>query len=252
MLDTHVVAILSLSGSVDAAVVSLAEGLGTTAYELRLTLAAGFPAVVLVTADDARAADTARAIQAKGHRVAVCDRTEVTPSARMTELRDFRLSPSALAATATGTETLPFTDICALLRATHRSTTVTTQEVKERKLRPAMAIATGGMILSKTTTKEVTSRAEDRQQVLYLFRKSGASPWILRERNARYAGLGPDLRPTSLENFATSIRKLRELCPRAVYDERLVNTRAIRGLSDGIEAIDLIAHLLSIDLSVSA
>jgi len=91
-----------------------------------------------------------------------------------------------------------------------------------------MAIATGGLIMSKKTTREVTTKTETREQVLYLFRKSGGAPWILRERAARYMGLGADLRPTSLENFGTTIRRLRELAPLAFYDERLMSGRPVR------------------------
>jgi len=249
MAGAHLVAILSLSGSVDAAVPALAEALQTAAYDLRLTLAAGFPAVVLVTPEAERALEVARLLRARGHRVALADRTAITPSARMTELRDFQLEPSALRATANGADRLPFSDISALIQAAHKKTRVTTEEVKERSFRPGMALVTGGIVLSKTTTKEVTSRVEERQQVLYIFRRSSAPPWILRERSARYGGLGADLRPTSLDNFATTTRRLRELAPDAGYDDRLLAPRALRGLAEGVEAVDLLAHLLATDIA---
>jgi len=162
----------------------------------------------------------------------------------MTALRDFQLEPDALVADTSG-ERLPYDDMLALLRASHRTTSVRTEDVKERKFRPGMAIATGGLVLSKTTTREVTSRSETRQQVLYLFRRSGAVPMILRERGARYRGLGAELRPTSLENFATTIRRLRERAPRAFYDERLMSGRPIRGVVEGIPAADILAYLLA-------
>jgi hypothetical protein len=114
-----------------------------------------------------------------------------------------------------------------------------------------MAIITGGLVLSKTTRREVVTQTEVRDAVLYIFRRSPARPWILRERGARYAALGEALRPSSLENFATSIRLLRERAPRAVYDERLVSARAIRGVADGALASDLRAHLLALDIAAT-
>jgi hypothetical protein len=131
----------------------------------------------------------------------------------------------------------------------HQTTTTSTSKVTERKLRPGMAIVTGGLVMSKKSTREVTTRTDTREQVLYLFRRSGAAPWILRERSARYACLGNDLRPTSLENFATTIRLLRACAPLAIFDERLMANRPIRGVADGVEATDLLAHLLAIDLA---
>jgi hypothetical protein len=222
----------------------LATELGTTLYELKLTLGAGLPAVVLATVDATLAASASSAIEAHGHVAELCDRRDVVASDTMTALRDFQLEPDALVASASG-ERLPYDDLLALLRASHRTVTTKTEDVKERKFRPGMAIATGGLVLSKTTTHEVTSRSETRQQVLYLFRRSGAAPMILRERTARYMGLGADLRPTSLENFATTLRLLRERAPGAFYDERLMSGRPIRGVAEGIPAADILAHLLA-------
>ena len=68
---------------------------------------------------------------------------------------------------------------------------------------------------------------------------------ILRERSARYKGLGADLRPSSFENFATTLRHLRERAPGAFYDDRLMSARPIRGVIDGIPATDILAYLLA-------
>jgi hypothetical protein len=85
--------------------------------------------------------------------------------------------------------------------------------------------------------------------VLYLFRQSGAPAWILREREARYTGLGAELRPTSFENFSTTLRQLRLRAPVAMVDERLLAPRAIRGLAEGIDATDVLAHLIVLHLA---
>jgi hypothetical protein len=242
-----VVAIVELRGPAEG-LAQLAIELETTVYELKLTLSAGFPAVVLATVDEARATGAVTAIRRHGHRAVMCGRATMVKSGAMTSLRDFQFDRDALRATAASGESLPYSDVLGLLRASHRTTTTSTQEVKERKLRPGMAIATGGLVMSKKTTREVTTKTEAREQVLYLFRKSGAAPWILRERAARYMGLGADLRPTSLENFTTTIRRLRELAPLAFYDERLMAGRPIRGVAEGIDTADILAYLLADDL----
>jgi hypothetical protein len=239
-----VVAILEWKGPADA-LSAVATDLETTAYELKLTLSAGFPAVVLATVDESRAMAAVATIERHGHRAVTCNRATMVASKAMTSLRDFHLGDDVLASSGSAGELMPYSDMLALLRATHRTTTTSVEEVKERKLRPGMAIATGGLILSKKTTREVTTKTESREQVLYIFSQSGAPPWILRERSARYTGLGADLRPTSLENFATTIRRLRELAPQAYYDERLMGGRPIRGVAEGIEATDILAYLLA-------
>lgn len=248
MQAVRVIAIAALGGPPEEAAPLLAPDLGTTAYELKLVLSGGLPAVVLMTPDGSRAAAAVDAIVRRGHRAVSCARSDVVSSSGMTALRDFGIDAASVLSNAGAAERLPLSDIRALLRASHRTTTVTKTELKERKLRPGMAIATGGLVLTKTTTREVTSKSEDREQVLYLLRRSGAAPWILRERSARYAGLGADAGRTTLENFATTIRRLRACAPGAVYDERLATARAVRGVADGIDATDLLAHLIGLDL----
>jgi hypothetical protein len=239
------VAIAELGGSVDAAIGPLAPELNTTAYELRLLLNAGFPAVVLATVDEARAAAAKASIARLGHVAVSCDRGALVKSRDMTALVGFAFTPSGLIADERDGEELPFDDIGALLRGSQRSTTETTEEIKERKLRPVMAVATGGLIMSKKTTREVTHVTEEREQVLYLFRRSGAAPWILRERQARYGGLGKELGPASSGNFMTLLKRLRAAAPHAPYDERLMSGRPIRGVAEGGEATDLLAYLLA-------
>lgn len=241
----HIVAIGELRGTVDDAIRPLASDLGTTPYELRLTLNAGFPAVVLVTVDEALSTAAVAAIAKHGHVPVFCVRGDVVPSSRMTLLRGFKFTSGGLVAHTGSDEELPYEDIAVMLRAMHRSTTETTETVKERKLRPVMAIASGGLVMSKTTTRTVTSSTAQNEQVLYIFRRSGAPPWLLRERSAQYVGLGTELKPTSLENFNNTIHRLQKLAPHASYDERLKSSRPLRGVADGIEATDIFAHLLA-------
>jgi hypothetical protein len=241
----HIVAIGELRGTFDDAIRPLASDLDTTPYELRLSLNAGFPAVVLVTADETLAKAAVAAIARHGHTPIACSRDDVVQSSRMTLLRSFEFTAGVLVAHARSDQELPYEDITVMLRAIHRSTTETTESIKERKLRPVMAIATGGLVMSKTTTRTVTSSTAQSEQVLYIFRRSGAPPWQLRERSAQYVGLGTEIRPTSLENFGRTIERLRERAPHASYDERLRTSRPLRGVADGSEATDIFAHLLA-------
>ncbi len=242
----YLVAIAEVRGVIDTTLKELAADLGTTPYELRLVVNGGLPAVVLVSAEAEKAEHARAAIARHKHVPVSVDSRAAVASSDMTELVRFVLAPTGVVADErTGVE-LPYADIGALVRAQHRGTTTTTEQVKERKLRPVMAIATGGLVMSKKTTREVTRHEEHREQVLYVFRRSGEAPWILRERGALYGGLGADAAPTAFENFQTTIRKLRERAPAAAYDERLMTPRTIRGVPQGSEATDLLAYLIAL------
>lgn len=239
-----IVAIAELKGDIDAALRPLSEALGTTAYELKLSLNAGLPAVVRVTADERQAAAANRAIADQGHFAVVCDKNEVIPSEAMNELRDFVLEPAGLLAQRGSKDCLPYADVHVLLRATHRTTRESSEQIKERQFRPVAAALSGGLVLTKTTKRTVTSMTANNEQVLYVFSRS-RPPLILRERSAIYTGLGARRGPTSFENFNNTTELLRNRCPSAIYDERLRTSRPIRGLADGIEATDIYAHILS-------
>lgn len=242
----HLVAIVELGCELSKTELgSLAADIGTTGYELRLLLNAGLPAVVLVTADEAQAKAVATIVSRHGHTPALCCRSRVLPSAHMTTLRDFELTCAALIADRTSKESCPYNDFSVLLRATHRTQHESTEQLAERKFQPGMALATGGLILSKKVTKEVTTTTTLREQVLYLFRRGEQHPWILRERFANYAALGSAMGPASFENFTKTIAELRTRSPNAIYDERLVKTVPIRGLGEGSSATDLLAYLLA-------
>jgi hypothetical protein len=241
----HLVTVVALKGPLEPALGPIAECLGITPYELRIVFNAGLPAVVLAVDDAERAADTTALIRRLGHAAVVADRNEIVSSRAMIRLRDFALTAEGIAPTADSPERLPYADLLCLLRSVHRSTTETVETVKDRKLRPGMAIATGGLVMSKEVEREVVSRQESRQQVLYLFRRSGLTPWILRERETHYGALGKAMQPTSLLNFNTTLELIRARSPGAPYDDRLMRPRPVRGISNEIEACDILAHALA-------
>jgi len=243
-----IVAIVEMKGQADEVARALASELATTPYELKLAFNAGLPAVIQVTADEAQAQTTAQAIRRHGHWSIVCDRQQVVASSDMTTLRNFHFEPSALVPEEGSSLRLEYQEVTALLRANHRTASETTEQVKERKLRPVMAVMTGGLVLSKTTERTVTSNTTRNEQVLYLFSRT-QPPWLLRERSAQYLGLGAQLSASSFENFGTTIQQLRQRCTSGAYDERLKTSRPIRGVGDGVAASDIYAHLLAQYLS---
>jgi hypothetical protein len=239
--ERHVVAIAKLETTIDAEAKALAADLGTTAYEERLKLAAGLPAIVLATTDGGAAHALAGKLRARGHRALLCASSEVVAASAMIPLRRFELADDALVA---GDARLPFADIAVLVRARHRHHTETTGIVKHKKFDATRAILTGGLVTRKTEKREVTARTEDTEQVLYLYRASGDTPWLLREHATHYGGLGPALAATATQNFAIAVEQLRARAPHAAFDDRLVRRPTI-------DDVDLYAHLVYLCFATS-
>jgi hypothetical protein len=258
-----VVALAELGTSVEAETHALAADLGVTVYEARLRLAAGLPCIVLSTPDRDLALEMLRKLRARGHGAVAFDARAVVPASSMVAVRKYRLEADALELDSAdgappSAERLPYTEMTVLLRAMHRSSREQRVDVKEVKLRPMAAIATGGLILTKTVNKEVRSTVEEREQVLYVFGK-GKPPWLLRESTAQSSGRGEAMHATRALNFAASVRILRERAPHAAYDERLlavkklpeppVNPNELRGQERATGGMDLLAHALALWLS---
>jgi hypothetical protein len=213
---------------------------------------------VLTTTDRALALRTLGELRGRGHGAVVLDSATLVASDRMLAIRRFRLDADAIVLAEPRPARLPATDVSALLRAVHYTRTDQRKEASTKSFSVGRALVTGGLVSSKTTKREERSSATETEPVLYVFRASGETPWILRERGTNYSALGRELGPSSMQNFLTTVRALRALAPRAVYDERLLSLRVQAGpplKSTGVDvesftsstasALDIAAHLLA-------
>lgn len=252
-------ALAELATPIEAEAVALAADLGITAYEARLKLVAGLPAIVLMSADPAPARALLAKLRARRHGALLCDAAEVIPSGAMVPLRRFAFEPDALVAPDVPGARLPYGDILGIFRASHEARTETHTESTSKQFSAGRALLSGGLLLTKNVARDEKTITHEREQVCYLFRAGGDTPWLLRERGTHYAGLGSDAGPSSAQNFVATMTRLRKLAPGAVYDERLMNarnapnrpTRTGSGSSETVgvssaSGVDLIAHLLAL------
>jgi hypothetical protein len=253
-----IVALTALRGSVEDEAPRLATDLGSTPYDTALLLRSPPPVPLLRTEDRARALALLGRLRERGHEAVACDTAAVVAAEAMREVRAFRLEPDALIVPAPTSEPerVAWGDVIALVRAMHRTRTEHVEKSAERKFSFGRAAMSGGVLLTKTVTNATKHTNEEREQVLYVFRR-GAVPLLATQSRTRYDGLGADLRPSQIENFSTLIRTLRERAPDAIYDERLLAPRPgldrVRaGAASGSvsasssEAIDLLAHLIAL------
>jgi hypothetical protein len=229
-----VVALTSLAGSIDAEAKALATDLGATPYETRMKLAAGLPAIVLSTTDAEAANRLAGQLRARKHRASVCRVAEVIAASAMVSMRTFHMDGDGLD---TGVEQLAWSDLSAIIHARTPQQTEHHETVTEKKFSVGRAVLSGGLVMSKTVKREVTTHGESSEHVLFLFRASGDTPWRMREHGTNYSGLGTALDPTSTRNFMQAIELFRKRAPHARFDDSLVR----RSVPD----LDLYAHLIA-------
>lgn len=249
----------------DAEPALLAPDLGITPYEARQILLAGFPALVLTTPRREDAVALLRNLRARGHGAIAFDASAVVAGDDMVHPKRFRIDAGVMSAfdpMGNLTLELPLADVQSILRATERSRTDTTTETTSTKFSMGRAMLTGGLSLTKKVKHEEHSITHQSQEVVYLFRRSRETPWLIKEREINYDGLGAERDASSMRNFLTLIERLRSLAPSAQYDERL---RGVRRLGPAImravtmktasvsqstsSQVDLLAHTLALWLS---
>jgi len=258
---TFVVAVTRWARPIDQELAALAPLAELAAYDLRLRLAGPLPVVFRQVADADSARELLAALRGRGHGVVACDLAFVPSSATMTTPRSYRLTDRELIAIhpAWGERPLAFGEILALIRAKAARVKQTSSTTKDKKLSLGRAVVTGGLAMRKSTTQRQRTEVEEREQVLYLIRRTGRDPFLLREQQLRHQGLGPQVKPTSLENFTTLVALLQQRAPHALYDDRLVTHRrktAMTGLagstaeqvtsSSNASDTDLAAHLIAV------
>ena len=249
-----VVALIALGTPVEVEAPLLAADLGMTAYETALMLRVPSPMPILRSDDRARAVDLVTKLRARGHDVVACDLAAVATGDGLATVRSFRLEADAFVA---DERRVAWTDILAIVRAMHRTSTEKVTTTERTRLSLGRAALTGGLAFTKTDKQQTKVTNEEREQVLYLFTSSG--PMLVPQMRVKYEGLGPHLRPLQLENFTTLLRLVREHAPLAPYDERLLQPRPaqerVRTLSSAqktttsAEGVDLLAHLVAMAIA---
>lgn len=255
-----IVALTALRSSVEDEAPRLAADLGSTPYETALLLRSPPPVPLLRTEDRSRALALLGKLRERGHEAVACEAGAVVAADAMTHVRAFRLEPEGLVVTPLVPTAEPvraaWADLVAFVRAMHRTRSEHVEKNAERKFSLGRAAMSGGVLMTKTVTSTTKHTSEEREQVLYVFRR-GAAPLLFTQSRMRYDGLGVDLRASQIENFAVLIRLLRERASDAVYDERLLAPRpgldrvrpgATAGSisASSSDGIDLLAHLIAL------
>jgi hypothetical protein len=224
----HVVAIHSLKEDKETLADALAGALGVTRHEalMRLRAPGAGPLVVAVFGELDPAVQRAKGLQSAGFGIAVLTAEEIEIETRAVMVKRFIFGADELHAETEGKESLSlsFPDVELILRGIGIVRSTATETEKTRSVSLRRAVLSGGMAISRTdqTEREVTT--EERQGFVNLYAANG-SVLVFRENALAYDSLAHAPKPTRAENFADFIARLRQRCPGARYDERLL-TRA--------------------------
>jgi hypothetical protein len=112
-------------------------------------------------------------------------------------------------------------EVLAILRGIRASRSEVERTEKSKSFSVGTAIATGGLSMTRTSTKTVRSSEESTEQVILVYARDGRAA-MLAEHELDFSCLGPAMHPSSTGNMVELARRLRESAKGAFYDERLL------------------------------
>ncbi len=203
------------------AAAAVATATGMTLAEARMRLAPEPPALLARLPPD-QADALATALTRSGVSALAVEASVPTDSDR-TLAAKLGMTGTAVTFTPVGGDPLvvPWTEVLAILRGTRTSRLEVERTQKTRSLSVGVALATGGLRVTRQTEKTFRSSEESPEQVILVYARDGGAA-LISERQLDISCLGPGLHPSSAANMAEVARLLREKARGAFHDERLL------------------------------
>lgn len=112
-------------------------------------------------------------------------------------------------------------DVLAIFRGQRASRSDVERTQTSKSFSAATAVMTGGLKLTRTSTRTAHSLEESTEQVILVYARDGQVAHLA-EHQLEFSSLGPGMQPSSAGNMAELARRLREKARGAFYDERLL------------------------------
>jgi hypothetical protein len=113
-------------------------------------------------------------------------------------------------------------DAFLIIRGRIQSTAPDKAPATKMKLNVAATVLTGGIPIMRRVTDKTAPESFRADDFVKIYDRRSSDPRVeMFQNRVDYAFLGPELTPSTLENFMILVRKLREWFPLAIFDERL-------------------------------
>jgi len=215
------VAIVRTPARLDESARTVADATGLTLAEARMRLAPEPPA--LLARLEADQASALVAVLRKAGLATLAVDTRCPTDKDRTVARSFALAARGVTFTPRFGSSLEveWADVVAILRGLRASRSEVERTEKAKRFSVGRAIATGGLAMTRGSTKTVRSSEEAFEQVIFVYGRDGRAA-TLAEGELEFTCLGTGMQPSSTANMVELARLLREKAKGAFYDERLL------------------------------
>ncbi len=205
----------------EEASIVMASALGLALAEARMRLAAEAPALIARLEPDAAGA-LVRALRQAG--VAALSVDEQVPSDKDRLIaRSFTLTDRGATFTARAGPAveIAWPDVVAVLRGLRATRSEVERSEKSKGFSVATAVATGGLKMTRTSTRTTRSSAEATEQVVLVYARD-VQTVLLSEHQVDFSCLRDGMQPSSTGNMVELARRVREKAKAAFHDDKLL------------------------------
>jgi len=215
------VAIVRVPTHPDVAARALAQASGLALAEARMRLAPEPP--LLLARLDSDSADALVAALRKAGLAALAIPADFPSDKDRTVTHSFSFDSAGVTFVPRLGESMraAWPDVLAILRGLRAARSESSRTERSKSFSVGRSVLTGGLVMTRTSTKSVRSSEESTEQVILVYERSGRVA-LLSERELDFSCLGPDMLPSSTGNMLELAKLLREGAKVAFYDERLL------------------------------
>jgi hypothetical protein len=223
------VAVIPLDNPGIELVKTVAGIIGKDAYQTRLLLAGSIPRVVARCNGVKEAEALARKLREVGLTTIVCSDAELRGPFQGVRARTLEFGDRGVNFKTEGGEgvTLGAGAVFLIIKGTrHPAPEAEDVPAKTKwKLNVGATLMTGGLPIPKRVKEKPTTVSPENEWFLRFYERASSEPRVeMLQYDMNYSFLGAEATLSSVANFINVVKRLREIYPQAIYDERLMKT----------------------------
>jgi hypothetical protein len=194
-------------------------------YETRLRLTGKIPKIIANYADMQMAESTARSLRELGLVVIVCADSELRKSSQIYRAHTLKFDEQTVMFwDRSGQERrMEPSDVFLIVSGRMQTCTETEGTTTVKKLNVAATLLLGGIPIAKKVKEKTTNKSFQTGSFARLYGLTSPESVVqLLQHDFDYSFLGAEMVSSSVANFGTTVKKIRDALPEAIFDDRLV------------------------------
>jgi len=203
-------------------------------YQTRLLLSSGFPKLIAHHPSLQEAESTARNLTDLGLVAFVCQNSELRKPSKVFIVHtvEFLNGEAVFLNTGGQTKIIKSADVFLILKGVLQISAEGETTETERKINWGATLLLGGIPIRRKVKERVSATIFREEPAVRLYGHESSDPAVqMLQHDMAYSFLGAQMASSSAANFNTVVAKLRDLFPRAIFDDRLMKSSGSESLS---------------------